>query len=112
MSTYYQTATQELIIKSIEEVTQVPKSKWMPNSIRTDQAVLLRTIYIHMLYHKAKWRIINIQHEIGLNSNPTVLQAMRSLSFWEQEWDPFEYEMVLYYKVESALQIRLEQMNG
>lgn len=104
-----QTEAKNTILEVIEDVTGVPRELWEHKRTRNSEEVMIRHIYIYMLHHYAKYRIINIAHLVGLKTHPTVLQSLRRTALWKAASDRFQFELILLYKVISEYETRLKE---
>lgn len=102
LETKLQTQTKNRIIDAIEEGTGVPRLLWETRRGRGTTEVILRHIYIHMLYNSSLFTLETIARMVGLKNHSTVLQSIARSKEWYEKPEEFETEIIMLNAVKQS----------
>lgn len=105
IETNLQTETKNRILDAIEEGTGVPRILWETRRGRGVTEVILRHIYIHMLYNSKLFTLKTIARMVGLKNHSTVLQSIAKTTEWYQK-EEFEVERTMLDKTKQCYEQR------
>jgi chromosomal replication initiation ATPase DnaA len=108
IETKQQTKVRQNIVESIEDVTGVPRELWEIRRSRTMQEVLIRHIYIHMLYNYGNFTLQNIARIVGLKNHCTIIQSLNRTKEWyaETKW---VHERILLDEIKEDYEQRINK---
>jgi len=105
IETKQQTELRLRIVDAIEEVTGVPRELWEIRRTRSKEEVMIRHIYINMLYNTKQFTLKTIAKIVGLKNHCTILQSIDRVKSW-QDSDEFDAERTLYNYIKEEYEQR------
>jgi chromosomal replication initiation ATPase DnaA len=108
IETRQQTRVRQSVVESIEDVTGVPRELWEIRRSRTTQEVLIRHIYIHMLYNYGKFTLQTIARIVGLKNHCTVIQSINRTKEWFED-EQYDYERNLLEEIKESYEQRINK---
>lgn len=95
------------IIESIEEVIDVPREYWEVKRTAKSNEVMIRQIYIYLLYKYSNHTLQFIADITGLKNHTTILRNLRSVEGWFESPEENEEQLSIINKTIELYEQRI-----